>query len=88
MKRFLGRLLRVVLVFAAGAATGYYARDRQQGDELRDAVERARREMLDVGLGAIERARQAGAGLTAGAEAAAESTRAAFGKLLGNDDAR
>lgn len=88
MKRFLGRVLRLVLVFAAGAATGYYARDRRQGDELREAVERARREMLDVGLGAIERARHAGAGLAAGAEAAAESTRAAFGKLLDDDDAR
>ncbi len=88
MIRFLGRVLRLVLVFATGAATGYYARDRQQGNELRDAVERARREMVDVGLGAIERARQAGAGLSAGVEAAAESTRAAFGKLLDDDDAR
>ena len=75
MIRFLGRVLRLVLVFATG-------------NELRDAVERARREMVDVGLGAIERARQAGAGLSAGVEAAAESTRAAFGRLLDDDDAR
>ena len=71
-----------VVVFGIGVGVGFYVRDRQQHERLQDAVESAREQMEEVGLEAIDRARRAGADLTAGAEAAAESTKAAFRRLV------
>ncbi len=71
-----------VVVFGLGVGVGFYVRDRQQHERLQDAVESAREQMEEAGLEAIERARRAGADLTAGAEAAAESTKAAFRRLV------
>lgn len=82
---FFSRLLRLVLVFAIGAGVGYYVRDRQQRNEVSRAVEHAREDAERAALGAIERARRAGGDLRAGAEAAAESTKAAFRELVGVD---
>lgn len=85
MKRPRARALRAFILLLAGFAAGYYVRDQRQDDELRQAVHRAREEMRDAGLEAIDRARRAGAGFASGAEAAAESTRAAFRELVGRD---
>ncbi len=71
-----------VVVFGLGVGVGFYVRDRQQHERLQEAVESAREQMEEAGLEAIERARRAGADLTAGAEAAAESTKAAFRRLV------
>ncbi len=71
-----------VVVFGIGVGVGFYVRDRQQHERLQDAVESAREQMEEAGLEAIERARRADADLTAGAEAAAESTKAAFRRLV------
>ena len=71
-----------VVVFGIGVGVGFYVRDRQQHERLQDAVESAREQMEEAGLEAIDRARRAGADLTAGAEAAAESTKAAFQRLV------
>lgn len=88
-RRGLGaRLLWTIVLFALGAGTGYYVRDRQQRNEVREAVQRARGEMEDAALEAIERARRAGGDLRSGAEAAAESTKAAFRELVGTADPR
>ena len=72
-----------VVVFGIGVGVGFYVRDRQQHERLQDAVESAREQMEEVGLEAIDRARRVGGDLTAGAEAAAESTKAAFRRLVG-----
>ena len=74
------------VVFGLGVGVGFYVRDRQQHERLQDAIENAREEMEEVGAEAIERARRAGADFGAGAEAAAESTKAAFRRLLGGSD--
>ncbi len=71
-----------VVVFGIGVGVGFYVRDRQQHERLQEAVESAREQMEEAGLEAIERALRAGADLTAGAEAAAESTKAAFRRLV------
>ncbi len=71
-----------VVVFGLGVGVGFYVRDRQQHERLQEAVESVREQMEEAGLDAIERARRAGADLTAGAEAAAESTKAAFRRLV------
>jgi hypothetical protein len=76
------RLLFLLFVFGAGGVSGYYFRDRQQQEKVQDAVENAREEMERASLDAIDRAKRAGGDLRAGAEAAAESTRAAFRELL------
>ncbi len=73
-----------LLMFAAGAATGYYMRDRQQHEKVLEAADKAREEMETAGLEAIERARRAGSDFRAGADAAAESTKAAFRELVGS----
>ena len=71
-----------IVVFGLGVGVGFYVRDRQQHERLQDAVESAREQMEEAGLEAIDRARRAGTDLTAGAEAAAESTKAAFRRLV------
>ena len=82
------RFLPWLFVFGMGVGVGYYARDRQQHERIQEAAETARREMERAGLEAIDRARQAGEDLSAGAQAAAESTKAAFRKLLGESRSR
>jgi hypothetical protein len=83
---FVRVLVPWVVVFGIGVGVGFYVRDRQQHELLQDAIENAREEMGEAGLEAIERARRAGAELTAGAEAAAESTKAAFRRLIGGSE--
>ncbi len=85
-RKLFWRLFPWMFVFGLGGATGFYVRDRQQHERLQDAVETAREEMENAGLEAIERARRAGAGFGAGAQAAAESTKAAFRRLLGESE--
>lgn len=80
---FFSRVIWWVVLFGLGAGAGYYVRDRQQRNEVREAVERARGDAEQAALGAIERAKRAGGDLRAGAEAAAESTKAAFRELVG-----
>lgn len=84
-RRGQGRMFLLLLAFAAGAASGYWFRDRQQTERLETAVADARAEVRDATLNAIDRARRAGGGLAAGAEAAAESTRSALRELVGRD---
>ena len=79
---FMQRLVPWVVVFGIGVGVGFYVRDRQQHERLQEAIENAREDIEEAGVEAIERARQAGADLTAGAEAAAESTMAAFRRLV------
>ena len=71
-----------IVVFGIGVEVGFYVRDRQQHERLQDAVESDREQMEEASLDAIERAWRAGADLTAWAEAAAESTKAAFRHLV------
>ncbi len=75
-----------IVVFGLGVGVGFYVRDRQQHERLEEAIESAREEIEEAGVEAIERARRAGADFGAGAEAAAESTKAAFRRLLGGSD--
>ena len=75
-----------IVVFGLGVWVGFYVRDRQQHERLEDAIESAREEIEEAGVEAIERARRAGADFGAGAEATAESTKAAFRRLLGGSD--
>ncbi len=78
-----------IVVFGLGVGVGFYVRDRQQHERLQDAIEDAREEMEEAGVEALDRARRAGADLGASAEAAAESTKAAFRRLLrGSDENR
>lgn len=85
-RRRRGRMIVLLLAFAAGAVSGYWFRDQQQADRIESAVEDARQEVRDATLSAIDRARRAGGGLAAGAEAAAESTRAALRELVGRNE--
>jgi glutamate dehydrogenase/leucine dehydrogenase len=78
-------LLPRLLIFAAGVAVGYYARDREAG-QLRQTYEQTLSELEELrqaGEDAIERGRRAGEDLRAGAQAAADSTRAAVEEITG-----
>ncbi len=77
------RLLPWLVVFVLGGAAGYYVRDRQAHDRMQETVEQTRRQMERAALEAIGRAQRAGSDFGAGAEAAAESTKAAFRELTG-----
>ncbi|KPK79668.1 MAG: hypothetical protein AMS25_11780 [Gemmatimonas sp. SM23_52] len=84
-RRFLFWLLPRLLIFAAGVAVGYYARDREAG-QLRQAYEQTLAELEEAkqaGEEMIERGRRAGEDLRAGAQAAADSTRAAVEEITG-----
>ena len=85
---FMARLAPWLIVFVLGVTTGFYVRDQQQHKLIQEAADNARRELESVGLEAIERAREAGAGLSSGAEAVAESTKAAFRRLVGGSETR
>lgn len=82
-RSMLARLLPWLVIFVLGGVAGYYVRDRQAKDRVEEAVVRKQQEMERAALEAIGRARRAGADFGAGAEAAAESTRAAFRELRG-----
>ena len=75
-----------IMVFGLGVWVGFFVRDRQQHKRLEEAIESAREEIEEAGVEAIERARRAGADFGAGAEAAAESTKAAFRRLFDGSD--
>lgn len=79
-----GRLLLWLILVGLGFGAGWYVRDRQAEREVQQAAARARQEMEQVGLEAIDRARRAGGDLRAGAQAAADSVRAAFREILGS----
>lgn len=82
-------LLPKLIIFAVGIGLGWYARDRQH-DDLRDAYDEAVAELealRETGEGVIQRGRRAGENLRAGAQAAADSTRAAVKEIVG-DSAR
>ncbi len=81
------RLAPWLVVFVAGGAAGYYVRDTQQDERVREAVERRLAEMEERGQQAVERGRRVTEGVKAGAKAAAESTKAAV-KEMGGDSAR
>ena len=86
---FVRALAPWVVVFGIGVGVGFYVRDRQQHERLEDAIENAREEMEEAGVEALERARRVGVDLGASAEAAAESTKAAFRRLIrGSDENR
>ena len=87
-RRALRFLFPWIVVFGLGVGTGFYVRDRQQHERLQDATEAVREQMEEAGLEAIDRARQAGSDLSAGAGAAADSARAAFQRLIQGDPNR
>lgn len=80
-KRSRSGLLSFLVVFLLGAVAGYVFRDRRADEQVRTAAVEARQQMEATALEAIERAQRAGSDLAAGAEAAAESTKAAFREL-------
>ncbi len=73
--------MSLLVVFLLGAVAGYLFRDRQTDQQMRAAAAEARQQMEATALEAIQRAQRAGSDLAAGAEAAAESTKAAFREL-------
>lgn len=86
--RLLVRLTPWLIIFGLGFGSGFWVRDRQQQKVLQDAIENAREEMEDAGIEALERARRVGQDLSASAEAAAESTKAAFRRLIRGNESR
>ena len=76
-------LLGFLIIFLLGAAAGYWFRDRQADEQIAAAATDARQRVQATALEAIQRAQRAGSDLAAGAEAAAESTKAAFRELTG-----
>ena len=88
-RRLIGWLLPKLLIFVAGGAVGYYARDYAEHGELdriRSAYEQAVTELEELkqsGQEALERGRRAGESLRSGAEAAVDSTKAAVEEIKG-----
>jgi len=74
-------LLGFLIIFLLGAGAGYWFRDRQADQQIAAAASDARQKVEATALDAIQRAQRAGADLAAGADAAAESTKAAFREL-------
>jgi uncharacterized protein HemX len=83
-RRITIKLVMWLIVFGAGVAVGFYVRDQQQHERIQEAVEQARREVERASEEMMERGRRAGEGLRAGAQAAADSTRAAVREMLGD----
>ncbi len=79
-----GKLLWWLILFGSGAATGFYVRDQQQHERIQEAVARAREDMGKASEEFIERGRRAGEDIRAGAQAAADSTRAAVREMMGD----
>lgn len=85
MKRKLGgKLLLWLILFGAGTATGFYVRDQQQHERIQEAVEQAREDMEQAREELMQRGRRAGEDIKAGAQAAADSTRAAVREMMGD----
>ena len=88
-RRLIVWLLPKLLIFVAGGAVGYYARDyAEQGelDRVRAAYEQAVAELDELkesGRDVLERGRRAGESLRSGAEAAVDSTKAAVDEIKG-----
>ena len=76
-KRIMMKLIGWLMIFGAGAAAGFYVRDQQQHEKIRQAVEEAREELM-------ERGRRAGEDIRAGAQVAADSARAAVREMIGD----
>lgn len=85
-RSLLSRLLPWLVVLGLGFVSGYYVRDQQHDDQLRAAVSQAEASVRAAALEAIQRGQRAGGDLGAGAQAAAESTKAAFNELMGKRD--
>ena len=79
------RGMGLLIAFLLGGAGGYWFRNQQADREVREAAAQARAQVEETALEAIDRARRAGSDLAGGAEAAAESTRAAFKELTGSE---
>jgi len=78
-------MLGFLVVFLLGAGAGYWFRDRRADEQIAAAASETKQRVQATALEAIERAQRAGSDLTAGAEAAAESTKAAFRELTAPD---
>lgn len=72
---FFARLARYVLIFVVGIAVGYLARARREDERVREAIDDAREEMEQLGMDAIDRAREAGGDI-------ADSAKAAFKDMI------
>lgn len=72
---FFARLFRYVLIFVMGVAVGYLARARREDDRVREAIDHAREEMEELGMEAIDRAKEAGGDI-------ADSAKAAFKEMI------
>jgi len=88
-RRLIGWLIPKLLIFAVGAAVGYYARDYAEHGELdrvHAAYEQAVAELEQLkesGQDVLDRGRRAGESLRSGAEAAVDSTKAAVEEIKG-----
>lgn len=60
MLKALTKLIRVVIIFAAGVVVGYVLRDRGADQDLDRAVRAVRTEMESAARDAADRARRAG----------------------------
>jgi hypothetical protein len=72
---FFARLVRYLLIFVVGVTVGYLARARREDDRVRDAIDHAREEMEELGMDAIDRAKEAGGDI-------ADSAKAAFKEMI------
>lgn len=84
IKGLLGLTLLVMFLF--GGTVGYIVRDVRADEQVRQAAAEARRDLQQTALEALERVQRAGADLSAGAKAAAESTKAAVDELAGDGE--
>jgi predicted small metal-binding protein len=69
------RLVRYLLIFVVGVAVGYLARARREDERVREAIDHAREEMEELGIDAIDRAKEAGGDI-------ADSAKAAFKEMI------
>ncbi len=72
---FFARLLRYLLIFVVGVSVGYLARARREDERVREAIDQAREEMEELGMDAIDRAKEAGGDI-------ADSAKAAFKEMI------
>lgn len=72
---FFAGLLRYLLIFVVGVAVGYLARARREDERVREAIDHVREEMEELGMDAIDRAKEAGGDI-------ADSAKAAFREMI------
>lgn len=72
---FFARVLRYVVIFVLGIVVGYLARARREDERVREALDDARQEMEELGMEAIDRAKEAGGDI-------ADSAKAAFKDMI------